>query len=723
VELAETTYLGPARRFDSGDFAALRSYGDKLLKRYGCIKGPGMSRSWPVAELSIKANLLKGVISCRQWATPEELEDMQEKWDEKHSFGIARSEPVDVIDMLMKESRLMLLGKPGAGKTTLLKFLAIHALQGKLKPLLCFPVLLNLKAWEKGDILDFLAGDLIDSGFSASNAKEFMKHMLKLGNALILLDDLNAIGTSLRFANIQEQICELANRYRKSRFVVTRRIATDSNSEYFHKFANAEVADFDKPQITYFVLYWFRKDKEPAENRLTELKKNIRESATNPLLLTLLCRVLEENTPKLPASRADLFQKGLKVLLKEWDQKLGFGGMEIYRKLSLKGKLRLLSLIAHASFEKDQSFFLQSELEEHIRDFFHGIKKDAIVPKEVLKAMEVQHGLMVEWSQDIYSFSHISFQEYFTAWHIKEKIIEAGSRQSSAKQSASKKALSALSGFLPGHKPGKHDSALYGLVNHLTELRWREVFLLTAELLPQDKANQLLLLMKHHTDAIVAGNGKLQQLLVWAKDKAAAVQTSNRPAAVRGFYLALDRALARAFTRTFVNARALDPASALDPTIKHALDLALGKAAETETDHQALALDLTLDLAFTLEMDENLADNLVLEFPNLGSSLNHAQNLGLSDLAAKLDILKKKHPGPTDSEAAWKTWEKKVRHLMLWYRNLGHNFGLEEKDNQQFKTYLYANKLVASCLHSGARVTQKVRQQILDGLLLPTETK
>jgi predicted NACHT family NTPase len=38
----------------------------------------------------------------------------------------------------------------------------------------------------------------------------------------------------------------------------------------------------------------------------------------------------------------------------------------------------------------------------------------------VLKAIEAQHGIFVERARGIYSFSHLTFQEYFTAKYIVE---------------------------------------------------------------------------------------------------------------------------------------------------------------------------------------------------------------------------------------------------------------------------------------------------------------
>ena len=57
-----------------------------------------------------------------------------------------------------------------------------------------------------------------------------------------------------------------------------------------------------------------------------------------------------------------------------------------------------------------------------------------------MKSIEAQHGLLVERAKGIYSFSHLTFQEYFTA----QKIV--------------------------------NDQRLPDLVEHITEKRWREVF-------------------------------------------------------------------------------------------------------------------------------------------------------------------------------------------------------------------------------------------------------
>jgi predicted NACHT family NTPase len=99
----------------------------------------------------------------------------------------------------------------------------------------------------------------------------------------------------------------------------------------------------------------------------------------------------------------------------------------------------------------------------------------------VLKSIEAQHGLFVERARGIYSFSHLTFHEYFTA----RKIMTSCNPYTA------------------------DDPTLQGLVSHLTEKRWREVFLLTVGML--DDTDALLQLMKARIDGLLAGDDKFQR--------------------------------------------------------------------------------------------------------------------------------------------------------------------------------------------------------------------
>jgi predicted NACHT family NTPase len=99
----------------------------------------------------------------------------------------------------------------------------------------------------------------------------------------------------------------------------------------------------------------------------------------------------------------------------------------------------------------------------------------------ILKSIEVQHSLLIERSKGIYSFSHITFHEYFVA----QKVVSSSFPQT--------------------------EEVFQNLLNHITDKRWREIFLLTAEMLPN--ADDFLLLMKHKIESLSAFDDKLWMLL------------------------------------------------------------------------------------------------------------------------------------------------------------------------------------------------------------------
>jgi predicted NACHT family NTPase len=118
----------------------------------------------------------------------------------------------------------------------------------------------------------------------------------------------------------------------------------------------------------------------------------------------------------------------------------------------------------------------------------------------VLKSIEAQYGLLVERANKIYSFSHLTFQEYFTA----RKIVTCS-------------------------YPQEFELAFQNLLSHITDLHWREVFLLTVQMLR--KPDNLLRRMKQKADDIMARDEKLQELLVWLSEKERSVKIKYKPAA------------------------------------------------------------------------------------------------------------------------------------------------------------------------------------------------
>lgn len=370
-------------------------------------------------------NILEKITGRRRLEIAELLQNFDPEDFDHFGLNKVTQKRVPGLEAVQRYSKLMVLGKPGAGKTTFLKYLAMQCIEGQYLTNRV-PLFITLKNFaeesKQEDIFKYVVKQL--SICEVKDARAKVEQLLRQGKALVLLDGLDEVREE-DTKHVLRQILELSNQFHTNQFLITCRIAA---KEYtFERFTEVEMADFDKDQVAIFAQNWFRlSDPVKGERFIQKLKENrsIQELATNPLLLTLLCLVFEENAD-FPANRSELYKEGLDVLLKKWDAKRNIERDQVYKNLSLHRKEDLLSQIALITFEQKDYFFKQKTIEAYIVDFISNLRDANPDPEvlrldseAVLKSIEAQHGLVVERAKGIYSFSHLTFQEYFTAREI-----------------------------------------------------------------------------------------------------------------------------------------------------------------------------------------------------------------------------------------------------------------------------------------------------------------
>jgi hypothetical protein len=504
---------------------AARKYAERMEGRYDTMRIFGMNEPVPLRTIYTRVNVL-GQITARHQAPIQDLQsflnrDTRKLRPEDHTTR----EGIEVIDEIRK---VIVLGKPGAGKTTFLKYILLQALDGNLKNQKV-PIFVSLKDWSDSQLSLF---DFIVKQFDICNLPEsdpLIDEMLIKGKCLLLLDGFDEVSRSVDAA-IQE-IRDLNEKYPKNRIVLSCRIA--AYSYCFEKFTEVEIADFTDREIVSFVNNWFGKGSPKATACLTDLNQNdpIKELATIPLLLTMLCLAFDE-TMTFPANRAELYKEALDALLKKWDSSRSVKREEIYRHLSLRRKESMFSHIAASTFEKDQYYIPQKMLEKKIAEYIRNLPEVEhetleVDSEAILKAIEAQHGIFVERAKKIYSFSHLTFHEYFTAHYL-----------------------------------AQNERSLESLVrNYLLKDKWREVFLLTASML--DNADPLFRLMQQRIQEY--GLQKIGSFLMEIQKHAADQQSPFELGAriALAFYHILSIA-----PDTYAQQIALDLAFALDPRVE-----------------------------------------------------------------------------------------------------------------------------------------------------------
>src|SRR4028118_1040990 len=507
-----------------------------ILAQCGTLRLLDTAQSVALDDLYINVNILEQ-LTRQQWLDVSDLQaDTATIFDR---LGLTQASPkgVSVLDAIATYPKLMVMGKPGAGKTTFLQKVALQCIRGEL-PRLSIPIFIQLRNLAEetransiilGDdfsLLDYINWKLGDFGISVQQIETFLKQ----GKALILLDGLDEV-RSEHSDTLLKQITKFSETYYQNQFIITCRFAAQQYR--FPGFTYVELADFNQAQIEAFAKKWFvaataKQNEEEGLNLASQfidklkLPENqpIRELARTPILLNLTASVFQAKAD-FPKKRSKLYEAGLDILLVRWDEARGIHRDEVYRSLSLPHKIKLLSHIAATTFEEGNYFFEQSEIEQHIADYLITLPGASSDPETlrlnseaVLKAIEAQHGLLVERSLGIYSFSHLTFQEYWTA-----REIVASSNPKTIR-------------------------------SFLTEKRWREVFLLAGEM---SWTADTLLLLKRQIDEIAAKDEQLQQILKWVSYKSRSVRAPYKPVALRAFYLALVRVLGLFLSRIHTN--------------------------------------------------------------------------------------------------------------------------------------------------------------------------
>ncbi len=636
-----------------------------------------------IDDIYVDVNILEAVAN-QQWLEFNDLNNLALTEFDRVGVGGVNIPQVPGIEAVKAYGKLRVLGKPGVGKTTFLQHLAVQCNRGKFAADQV-PIFISLrefaeKAKHQGEFSLFnTIHQTLEMDGMTDPAQ--LETLLYEGRVLMLMDGIDEVLNQDINVVIRE-IRAFSDKYYRNSFVVSCRTAAQKLA--LKGFTDVEIAPFTQAQIATFAQKWFvtlgktvtpQGQAQAAEFvQKLDLPENwqFRQLVATPLFLHLACWVFQ-GEGKFPSKRTAFYKQGLDLLLGKWDETKGVERDDIYRGFLLPQKIKLLSQLAAVTFEHGQYFFEQRTIEQYIEDYLQNLPGRGLEPEEfqleseaMLKAIEAQHGLLIERARGIFSFSYLAFQEYLTA----RKIVAT-------------------------HNLRALEQALGGLVSHIADPHWHEVFLLTAAMLRS--ADALVQLMKQEIDALVAQDPHLQDFLMWASQKSQTIPAEPKLATTRAFYLALAQAPHTA--DQFALASTLDQGVFLDAALENLL--------------VEFAIDHSQDFAFANACSEALNNILVIVLD--------------AGFHKSLQQLKDQMPASNQSQERlqgwWKdnytVWVEQLKDTIVHYRNIHHSWQFSPEQEQVLKRYYDANQLLVDCLNSNCEVTETIRQEIEATLLLP----
>ena len=711
---------------------------DDIQRLHGNMPLWGVDRWVSLGDLFVDVNILELTSSNRR----SELDDLWQDFTRNNSdyssldrIGLGNQQQrVSGLAVLERHTNLMVVGKPGSGKTTYLQRIVTECNEGKLKANR-IPLLIKLR-------------EFVDDGHKYDyNLKQFLKHQWRLSNtdielilnqglALILLDGLDEVTGEAR-KQITKEIKLFVRSYPQVQIIVTCR--TQSQESKFDRFDYIEVADFNEKQVIAFADHWFRtvcknveEENTKAQKFLSQLfreeNKPIRELAITPILLSLTCAVFQQ-TGKFYSKRSKLYEEGLELLLEKWDKSREVERDKIYRDLSVERKLELLSYVAVKKFEQNILFlFEQEELEVYI-GIFLGIESHE--SRRVLKEIESQHGLLIERAYKVWSFSHLTFQEFLVAKYIVHISIDK--------------------------------KLLQHFTSHIFKSQWRQILILTVEIMRDP--SEMVLMMKEQVEKSQISKS-IHSFICWIHEKSLEVKAGYCLLAIRALYIDFykhwlrgeDTKLAEKIdskissglmdysyyeqTNNFRISQTLYEQACpfrLDKNLKIALECA---------NSFENVLNRFLDYCNFEETEKIDNDSSYTEFEDyydgylfsdevsdlaifLDESYKDANKINkeLADEIDKLGIfVYKSIPEDYDTIEDWvdyrdwwrnnkDTWISTFIYLIRKHRKL-FTIELSETEKLNLEKYRYANELIIDCLNIG-NLDQKNKKYIEETLLLP----
>ncbi len=236
------------------------------------------------------------------------------------------------------------------------------------------------------------------------------------------------------------------------------------------------------------------------------------------------------------------------------------------------------------------------------------------------------------------------------------------------------------------------------VTEHLTDKRWKEVFLLVAGL--KNNGDQSLELMEAATRKLI-NTPKLNNLLKWVERATNPNDTDFKYLGKRALCLAI--AIANAYAIAYANANAYAIAYAIANANANAYAIAI-----------AIANAYAIAIAYAIKQ--------FLTYADWSQKWQIYQDVNYSELINQLEIFNQQIPDENKSNEVKKAFANRL--LQTWFaafHTTQKAMILSEEEIETLDQYLYANLLMIQCKDAAVRVSNTTWNKIESRMLLPVD--
>ncbi|MEO3813448.1 NACHT domain-containing protein [Sphaerisporangium sp. B11E5] len=384
------------------------------VKRYGLIEPPDFQR--------------RRQVSISKLYVPPAIQVLHgEEGQEPEAF--------DTWKLAEKVDRTVLLGDPGGGKTTACRVLMHHHASIASGPL---PFLVTVRMFAAEDpparsVVDYIENRL-RTYYQCSPPKGLLDRLLLSGSALIIFDGLDELLDARRRAEMTEIVENFAMEYPLARVLVTSRSVGYSEAPLdYQQFTSYKVNGFESSQIEEYSRKWFNQEndltKEEARRTAAAFVQEsecVQDLRSNPLMLALMC-ILYRGSGSIPRNRPEIYGECANLLFRKWDARRKIH-VEIKARHLVEPALRYIAFWLFTSGQGSQGVTQRQLIAQTAAYFSQRGSYENSFEAEEAAAQFVSFCRGRGWvfsdvgtterGEDLYTFTHRTFMEYFAAYHL-----------------------------------------------------------------------------------------------------------------------------------------------------------------------------------------------------------------------------------------------------------------------------------------------------------------
>jgi hypothetical protein len=598
---------------------------------------------------------------------------------------------------------ILLTGAAGSGKTASLRFLMGQCTTGKLLkgcvPLIgsCLDLVhrndkstVSSEKWREQNLLYIWLKQYLEH--QKFNDEKQIQLALNKGLFWLLLDELDDLVLDQQRYLIQ-QILQFQFIYPKVRIVVaTRHPEIAQTLSSFHPFT---LAPLSPSQISNYLGNWFKSTALSDVNHEAQTQALIRVIEQSPELYSLASHPLilgymgnRFNTDQ--SFGWDFYQEIVELLLWHWDQSKLTSRHQ--SEASLSQQIEYLSYLAIIGREQYQSGWQGGKMVTVLNEMITSSQRIRNSPSNPSTISGI----------NLFTNPAIDSNVLIKQWQDSSLLLKVASNLVVFRYPL-------LQDYLAAHRLAcrLRSSIIKYILEHLDDRSWHGVITLVTCLTEDPKT--LLKEMKTSLEQMIVNDSHLQSFLMWVNQQVMHLNSEYSNVTLRALYFDLELEKIRILDR----ARALDIAHAR--SLERAHLRAMGRNDDMETD---IDIDLSINLALNLDMALYVSQHSILDLAcALSPSLKQERDNLIQILPSPIT---ERDKFPRWWQIHGLEWAKKLRTLIIQNRKSVQDWQFSQSQEQLLRNYVQANIVFAECLRQCSNLSQDVRRQMENTMLLPS---